>query len=110
MFSKGSSSSISLAMVAPSLVVVGRPSLLSSTTLRPRGPSVILTASASLSTPRRSDARASSLYETCFAAMDASSFPVKLLGAVFDNGEHVRLAQDQQLLVLVLELGAGVLG
>ena len=37
MFSKGSSSSISLAMVTPSLVMRGAPNFLSSTTLRPFG-------------------------------------------------------------------------
>src|ERR1700749_1308966 len=40
--------------------MVGAPHFLSSTTLRPRGPSVTLTASASLSTPRSSERRASS--------------------------------------------------
>ena len=59
MFSKGSSSSISLAIVTPSLVMVGDPNFLSSTTLRPLGPMVIRTASATLSTPRLSAARAS---------------------------------------------------
>jgi len=59
MFSKASSSSISLAMVTPSLVIVGDPNFLSSTTLRPLGPIVIRTASATLSTPRFSAARAS---------------------------------------------------
>ena len=44
-------SSISLAMVTPSLVIVGLPHFFSSTTLRPRGPSVTLTALATLSTP-----------------------------------------------------------
>ena len=38
MFSKGSSSSISLAIVTPSLVIVGAPYFLSRTTLRPFGP------------------------------------------------------------------------
>src|SRR5689334_8272354 len=107
MFSNGSWSSISLAMVTPSLVMVGGPNFLSSTTLRPRGPSVILTASASLSTPRRSDERASSLYETCFAAI---GLILPLVGAVVDDGQDVGLAQDQQLVVLVLDLGARVLG
>src|SRR3712207_2858550 len=60
-FSYGSSSSTSRAMVTPSLVMVGAPNFLSRTTLRPRGPSVTLTASASLSTPRSSARRASSL-------------------------------------------------
>src|SRR6201982_3285436 len=59
-FSCAFSSSISLATVTPSLVIVGAPHFLSMTTLRPRGPSVTLTALASLSTPRSSDRRASS--------------------------------------------------
>ena len=37
MFSNGSSSSMSRAMVTPSLVIVGAPNFLSSTTLRPSG-------------------------------------------------------------------------
>src|SRR4051812_24453120 len=60
-FSYGSSSSTSRAMVTPSLVIVGAPNFLSRTTLRPRGPRVTLTVSASLSTPRSSARRASSL-------------------------------------------------
>src|SRR6478736_3574806 len=60
-FSYGSSRSTSRAMVTPSLVIVGAPNFLSMTTLRPRGPSVTLTASASLSTPRSRERRASSL-------------------------------------------------
>jgi hypothetical protein len=61
MFSKGSLSSISLATVTPSWVTVGAPNFLSIATLRPRGPSVVLTASATMSTPRLSARRASSL-------------------------------------------------
>ena len=67
MFSKGSSSSISLAIVTPSLVMVGEPNFLSSTTFRPRGPIVMRTASATLSTPRFNAARASASYASCFA-------------------------------------------
>src|SRR3984957_10646545 len=59
-FSYGFSSSTSLATVTPSLVMVGAPHFLSMTTLRPRGPSVTLTVSASLLTPRSSERRASS--------------------------------------------------
>src|SRR6201998_2400477 len=59
-FSYGFSSSTSLATVTPSLVMVGAPHFLSMTTLRPRGPSVTLTASASRSTPRSRWRRASS--------------------------------------------------
>ena len=46
-------SSISLATVTPSLVMVGEPHFFSMTTLRPLGPSVTLTALASWLTPRR---------------------------------------------------------
>ena len=59
-FSKESSSSTSRAIVTPSLVIVGAPHFLSITTLRPRGPRVTLTASASLLTPRSSALRAES--------------------------------------------------
>ncbi len=59
-FSYGSSSSTSRAMVTPSLVMVGAPNFLSMTTLRPLGPMVTLTVSASLLTPRSSERRASS--------------------------------------------------
>ena len=59
MFSNLSSSSISLATVTPSLVMRGAPNDLSSTTLRPLGPSVTLTALARMSTPRSMRSRAS---------------------------------------------------
>ena len=51
-FSKWSSSSISLAMVTPSLVIRGEPKDFSKTTLRPLGPKVTLTVFAKMSTPR----------------------------------------------------------
>jgi hypothetical protein len=69
MFSIASSSSISLATVTPSLVMSGEPNLRSITTLRPLGPSVTLTASASLSTPFFSAARASVLNVRSLAAI-----------------------------------------
>ena len=53
MFSKGSASSISLATVTPSLVICGEPNFLSRITLRPEGPSVLVTAALSFSTPAR---------------------------------------------------------
>ena len=59
-FSYGSSSSISLAMDTPSLVIVGAPHFFSSTTLRPLGPSVTRTASASWFMPLSSARRACS--------------------------------------------------
>ena len=58
MFSNLFSSSISLATVTPSLVIVGEPKLFSRTTLRPLGPRVTLTASARTFTPRRMASRA----------------------------------------------------
>ena len=60
MFSKGSGSSTSLAMLTPSLVMRGAPYFLSRTTLRPLGPSVIFTVSARASTPACRALRASS--------------------------------------------------
>ncbi len=68
-FSKRSSSSISRATVTPSLVMVGAPHFLSITTLRPRGPSVTFTASASRFTPRSRARRASSSNSSILAAM-----------------------------------------
>ena len=53
MFSSGSFNSISFATVTPSLVIVGPPNFFSRTTLRPFGPRVTFTASASWLTPRR---------------------------------------------------------
>src|SRR5919107_5097399 len=66
-FSHGSSSSISLAIDTPSLVMVGAPHFFSRTTLRPRGPSVTLTASARVFMPRSSPRRASSSKAIIFA-------------------------------------------
>ncbi len=50
-FSVLSSNSISLAIVTPSLVIIGEPNPLSKITLEPFGPKVILTVWANLSTP-----------------------------------------------------------
>ncbi len=58
-FSNLSSNSISFATVTPSLVMRGAPNDLSSTTLRPFGPSVTLTALAKVLTPRNIRSRAS---------------------------------------------------
>ncbi len=69
MFSNVSGSSISLAMVTPSLVIVGEPNFLSRTTLRPLGPRVTFTASARMLAPRSSARRAFSSNTSCFAAM-----------------------------------------
>ena len=67
MFSSGFLSSISFATVTPSLVMVGEPNFLSSTTLRPLGPRVILTALASWFTPSMSACRVLSPYTICLA-------------------------------------------
>ena len=67
MFSNLSSSSISFATETPSLVTVGAPKLFSTTTLRPLGPNVCLTAFASVLTPRAMRERASSPNLTSFA-------------------------------------------
>src|SRR5690242_18676757 len=69
MFSKWSSSSISLATVTPSLVIVGAPHDFSITTLRPRGPSVTFTALASASSPAPMCARALLLNRMSFAVI-----------------------------------------
>ena len=74
-FSNGSSRSISSATVTPSFVTLGEPQPLSSTALRPRGPSVLLTARASLETPASRGWRASSSNTICLAT--SNSFGVR---------------------------------
>src|SRR6185437_7862771 len=75
MFSNLSSSSISLATVTPSLVTRGAPNDLSSTTLRPLGPSVTLTALLRMSTPRSMRSRASTPNLTSLADIMISVCP-----------------------------------
>src|SRR5262245_55382952 len=101
MFSYLSLSSISLATVTPSLVIVGLPNFLSMTTLRPLGPSVAFTAAAITVTPLRSELRASSSNLSCFG-MDR-------VPPLLENGEDVFLAHDEVFLVVDLDLGARVL-
>src|SRR5207245_6099541 len=101
MFSNLSASSISFATVTPSLVTLGAPHDFSSTTLRPRGPRVTVTASARMLTPRSTLARASSPNRTSFAAID---FLLRL-----DHAEEVLLTEDQVLLAVELDLAARVL-
>src|SRR5204863_4059849 len=111
-FSKTSSTSISRAIVTPSLVMVGTPNFLSSTTYRPFEPRVTLTASARMLTPRSSERRASSLN---FSSLCAIQFPPWLGGRTgritrADHlREHVGLAQDQNVVGAELDLGAAVL-
>src|SRR5215212_3100498 len=116
MFSNLSGSSISLATVTPSLVMRGAPKLLSSTTLRPFGPSVTFTASARVSTPRSMRSRALAPNLTSFAAMSRSSWfllrgglasgGLLRRGLAFEDAHDVGLFHDEQLLVVELHLGA----
>src|ERR671919_1627635 len=99
MFSKGSSSSISRAIDTPSLVMVGAPHFLSSTTLRPLGPSVTFTASASLLTPVSSDRR-------------AWSSNLRILGisrSLLHDRKYVTGREDEHVLAFDGDLGAAVL-
>src|SRR5437763_3273757 len=100
MFSNGSSNSTSRAMVTPSLVIVGAPNFFSRTTLRPFGPSVTLTASASLFTPASRPRRASSsnlMILPCCA------------DSLLDDGENVAGVQDEDVSAVEGDLGAAVL-
>src|SRR6516225_6080466 len=121
MFSNLSSSSISLATVTPSLVTVGAPKLFSSTTLRPLGPSVTVTASARTLTPRRIFSRASCENLTNLAGMlfsspldcglhivaDVSSLRLQRLA--FEHAENIVLTKDQVLLTFELNLATSIL-
>src|SRR3954452_11969491 len=115
MFSNLSASSISLATVTPSLVIRGAPKLFSSTTLRPLGPSVTLTASASVVTPLSILVRASVENFTSLAAIGAVSLVVLLSGgldlggALVEHAHDVAFLHDQQLVAVELDLGAGPL-
>ena len=74
MFSAGSESSISLAMVTPSFVIVGAPKDLEITTFRPLGPSVTFTVSARMLTPRSIARRATSSKCNCLPAIYQLTF------------------------------------
>src|SRR5215475_11161107 len=108
MFSYLSLSSISLATVTPSLVMVGLPNFLSMTTLRPLGPRVALTAAAMMLTPRSSAARPSSLKRICFGMVPLLVHPARR-GRLLDDGEHVVFLHDQVVVVVDLHLRARVL-
>src|SRR5215469_6818868 len=101
MFSNLSASSISLATVTPSLVMRGAPNDLSSTTLRPFGPSVTLTASARMLTPRSIFSRASPENLTSLAAIFGSS---QIRSG--DHAHNVGLFHDDELFTIELDLGA----
>src|SRR5919201_325535 len=103
-FSKTSSTSISRAIVTPSLVMVGAPNFLSRTTYRPFGPSVTLTASARMLTPRSSERRASSLNFNSLCAIQLPPVCSRRLSSgagrltrADDLRKHIGLAQDQNL-------------
>src|SRR3989441_817631 len=134
MFSNLSSSSISLATVTPSLVMRGAPNDLSSTTLRPLGPSVTRTAWERISMPRSSLSRASTENFTSLAAILVTPiqrdywvifrgprFPLApwdddeiaktlrglFLGHRLDHHAHdIALLHDQEFGVVDLDLGA----
>src|SRR3546814_18859252 len=97
----------------------GAPKLLSSTTLRPLGPSVTFTASARISTPRRMRSRASRENFTSFAAM--VPYLYFLIGncvigwnspllpsprASVDEDEDVAIFHDAQVLAIDLHFGS----
>src|SRR6059058_4432828 len=109
MFSNLSESSISLATVTPSLVIRGAPKLLSSTTLRPLGPSVTFTALAKMSTPRSIFSRASEENLTSFAAICLSLKSGGFLegGGRFQHAHDIGFLHDQKILAIDLDLGAG---
>src|SRR5262245_34867008 len=120
MFSNLSSSSISLATVTPSLVTRGAPNALSSTTLRPLGPSVTFTALLRMSTPRSILSRASTENFTSLAAMSVysefwgvgprgPSGGLALGGALVEHAHDVALFHDQVFDAVDLDLGAGPL-
>src|SRR6266513_1947451 len=99
-FSYGSSSSISLATVTPSLVIVGLPNFLSRMTLRPLGPSVAFTARESFSTPRRSACRAFSSNWSCLAAIVlVLSYSLKVIGDESGNQEPRKRREQKKHLV-----------
>src|SRR5712692_4516634 len=114
MFSNLSSSSISLATVTPSLVTRGAPYDLSSTTLRPLGPSVTRTALVRMSTPRNILSRASIENLTSFAAIFIlrkclTRQPLGGLragGGLFNHAHDVALFHDQVFDAVDLDFGA----
>src|SRR5205807_7498709 len=101
MFSNLFSSSISFATVTPSLVMVGEPNDFSMTTFRPLGPSVTLTASASVLTPFKIASRARTSKRISLAMLSVS--------LLFDHAEDVFLAHHEVFLPVDLDLGPGIL-
>src|SRR6516225_1477697 len=87
--------------------MVGAPNFLSRTTYRPLGPSVTFTALATASTPCSSALRASASYFSSLCAI--SSCVLLERGLRLDLGQHVGLAEDEELLAVYLDLGTAVL-
>src|SRR5438105_2776822 len=108
MFSNLSLSSISFATVTPSLVTIGAPKLFSSNALRPLGPSVTLTASARMFTPRTMWRRASSLNLTSLTAISGPPLILSFGRRLVDDGHDVFLTRDDQLFAGDFDLGAAV--
>src|SRR3954463_11132388 len=109
MFSNLLSSSISLATVTPSLVIVGDPKVFSMMTLRPLGPSVTFTASASVLTPLRMVSRARTSNRISLAAISLVSDCAGKRDLLLDDAEDVFLAHHQVLFAFDLDVGPGVL-
>src|SRR5271155_1939237 len=125
MFSSALLNSISLATVAPSLVIVGDPNFFSMTTLRPLGPSVTFTASARVFTPRRIAWRESSPCRICFAISNSPYIWVPQVreanlglchrrtrlggNLLLQNAEDFFLTHDEELFAIDLDLSAGIL-
>src|SRR5690348_14804881 len=104
MFSNWSCRWISLAIVTPSLVTTGEPVIFSRIALRPLGPSVDLTASASWSTPASSRARASAPKRSSLAIAP----PYALMPA--RSGNEDRAAADPAGVQVSERLGGGIHG
>src|SRR5882762_5827861 len=111
MFSNLSLSSISLATDTPSLVIVGAPKLRSSTTLRPFGPRVILTALARMFTPLNILLRTPSPKRTSLAAIIATPQMLYVIARLKsrDDADDVVFAHVQVVLSVQLEFLAGIL-
>src|SRR6202045_4506471 len=115
MFSNLSSSSISLATVTPSLVMRGAPNDLSSTTLRPLGPSVTRTALVRMSTPRNIRSRASTENFTSLALILLLHWMwvrQRLRGLLagdrlIEHAHDVALFHDEVIDAVELDLGPG---
>src|SRR5206468_9084117 len=106
-------SSISFATVTPSLVTRGAPNDLSSTTLRPLGPSVMRTALVRMSTPRNIRSRASTENFTSLAAiLLLRNMRPRLRGLLagdrlIEHAHDVALLHDDVIDAVDLDLGAG---